>query len=172
MKKKVLIVFLVLIITLCACSTSNSGYAENFMDSYMAENSRSFCNNSVRIYENCDVENVSLTVSSVEYTPGEKLDITAYWHNDTESTFVYGMGYKVFGMTDDKKTELQSDRVWEFISFAVNPSSVVPAETNTPIKFVIIGNYEIQTGQEYKIEMPFYIDNEEHTASISFIIPN
>ena len=108
-----------------------------------------------------DVEGVYITIDSVDYS-GDKPVLKVTWHNESESTIVFGLGYVIEYLDGEEWKNIQiSDFAIPEIACMLEPGGV--AEQSYTTKYFNM----LRTGT-YRIKVEFYLQGDEPTSGITF----
>lgn len=108
-----------------------------------------------------DYEGVYITVEEIKTVEGEKVaDVT--WHNESDETVCYGLGYKV---------EYYNGESWEdvqFVDFAIPEIACIlePGQSGTQSYRLKYFNF-LRSGT-YRISSEFYVQESDLGAIITF----
>lgn len=108
-----------------------------------------------------DYEGVYITVEEIETVDGEKV-ANVTWHNESDETVCYGLGYKV---------EFYNGESWEdvqLVDFAIPEIACIvePGETGTQKYRLKYFNF-LRSGT-YRISSEFYVQNSDLGAILTF----
>ena len=110
-----------------------------------------------------DYEGVYITIEEIETVEGEKV-ANVVWHNESNETVCYGLGYKV---------EFYNGESWEdvqFVDFAIPEIACImePGETGTQSYRLKYFNF-LRSGT-YRISSEFYIQSSDLGALNTYAI--